>query len=149
MNTLDLYRKATGYPFGERIFTWMFCRKLPYFKSIRPKILDLEEGRAVVRMKERRSIQNHIPSIHAIALCNLCEAAMALAASSAIPGNLRFIPSGMNVSYKKIAKGTVRAVATIAPEGFKIGETDIPVHIYNEQDENVMSAVITVNVREK
>lgn len=149
MEALKLYNKLISYPFGRRIFTYLFCRRLPYFFSIKPLVLDLQEGTATVRMKERRSIHNHIPTIHAIALCNLCEVAVALTTTVTIPDHLRFIPAGMTVKYKKPARGIVRAIARVKKEDFKVGETDIFADVFDEKNENVMSAVITMNVKEK
>ena len=85
MNTLEFFNKAKGYPFGKKVFTYFFCRKLPYFFSIKPLVLELEVGKAVVQMKERRAVHNHIPTVHAIAQCNLAEAAMALVSDVTIP----------------------------------------------------------------
>jgi len=149
MDTLAQYNKLKKYPLGKWFFSYMFCRKLPYFFSIKPLVIELEEGRAVVQMKERRAVHNHIPSVHAIAQCNLCEAAMAMVTVVTIPDNLRFIPVGMTVSYKKRAKGILRAIAVAQREDYKVGDTDVKVDIFDEQEVNVMSAVITLNIKEK
>lgn len=149
MNTLQLYTKLNRYPFGKQLFAYFFCRKLPYFFSIKPLITELEVGRAVVQMKDRRSVHNHLRGIHAIALCNLCEAAMAMVTEATIPKNLRFIPVGMTVEYKKKANGTIRGISEIKPEDFKVGQVDVPVHVFDEKDVNVMSAIITLDVKER
>lgn len=149
MGTLQLYQKLSGYPLGKHIFAYFFCRKLPYFFSIKPLITELEVGRAVVQMKERRSVHNHLRGIHAIALCNLCEAAMAMVTEATIPKGLRFIPVGMTVEYKKKAKGVIRGISEIRPEDFKVGKVDVPVDIFDENDVNVMSAIITLDIKER
>jgi acyl-coenzyme A thioesterase PaaI-like protein len=149
MKTLELYQKLSNYPFGKKLFAYFFCRKLPYFFSIKPLITELEVGRAVVQMKDRRSVHNHLRGIHAIALCNLCEAAMAMVTEATIPKNLRFIPVGMTVEYKKKANGTIRGISEIRPEDFKIGKVDVPVHVFDGKDINVMSAVITLDIKER
>jgi len=149
MKTLDLYNKLSGYPFGKYIFAYFFCRKLPYFFSIKPLITELEVGKAVVQMKERRAVHNHLSGIHAIALCNLCEAAMAMVTEATIPKNMRFIPVAMTVEYKKKAKGVIRGVSEIKPEDFKVGKVDVPVNVFDENDINVMSAIITLDVKKK
>ena len=100
-------------------------------------------------MTERRSIHNHIKTVHAIAMCNLCELAMGLATMAAVPKNLAWIPKGMNVEYKKIAKGTLQAVVKIDESHFKVGDVAIPVDIFDEKNVNVMSATITLYVKEK
>lgn len=149
MDTLQLYNKLQKFPFGKRIFSYMLCYRIPYFFSIKPLVLELQEGKSVVQMHERRSIHNHLQTIHAIALCNLCEAAMAVVTDVTIPKNLRFIPAGMTVEYKRKAKGTVKAISRIQRSDFHIGNTNVPVDVYDEENVNVMSAVITLNIKEK
>jgi acyl-coenzyme A thioesterase PaaI-like protein len=126
----------------------MVCLKIPYFFNIKPSIVELEEGRAVVQMKERRSVHNHLKTVHAIAMCNLCEFAMAVVTESTIPKNLKFIPVGMSVEYKRKAKGTLRGITQIRKEDFKVGDVGISVDVFDENDINVMSAVITLNIKD-
>ena len=126
------------------------CQRLPYFLSILPKVLELESGRSVVQMKERRSVHNHLRTVHAIALCNLCELSMAMTIEATIPGNLRYIPVGMQVSYKKKAKGVLQAFSEVKASEFQAGnDLDIHVDVFDEAKVNVMSAVICLNIKEK
>ena len=149
MGTLKLYHQLSAYPLGKRIFSYLFCKRLPYFFSIKPLVIELKEGRSVVQMQERRSVHNHLRSVHAIALCNLCEAAMAIMSNATIPDHLRFIPIGMTVSYKKKANGTLRAIAEIDPRNFQVGKLDVPVNVFDQHEVNVMSATITLDIKLK
>ena len=144
-----LYNSLIKIPFGKTVFAWIVCQRIPYFKSIRPKVVEIKEGRTVVSMKERRSIQNHVKTVHAIALCNLCELSMAMTAEATIPDHLRFIPVGMTVAYKKKAKGVLIAISEIKKADFKPGNVNINVDVFDEGKINVMSAVITLNIKEK
>lgn len=74
---------------------------------------------------------------------------MSLVMDVTIPGNLRFIPAGMTVVYKKKAKGILKAISEVEPSDFKPGETDVKIDVYDENNFNVMSAVITLNIKEK
>lgn len=49
---------------------------------------------ASVTMKQRWGVQNHIKTVHAIAVCNLVEMAMGLVAEASIPDHLRWLPMG-------------------------------------------------------
>jgi acyl-coenzyme A thioesterase PaaI-like protein len=149
MDLLPTYQKLSNYPLGKTIASWLVCFKIPYFFSIKPRIIELQEGRAVVQMKERHSVHNHLNTVHAIAMCNLCEFAMAVVTTATIPKNLMFIPVGMTVEYKKKAKGILTAITQISKEEFKPGNVPVPVDIYDEQQVIVMSAVITLNVKLK
>jgi hypothetical protein len=66
-------------------------------------------------MKQRWSVQNHIKTVHAIAVCNLVEMNMGLVAEATIPDNLRWIPKGMDVQYLKKATGKLIATTDVDP----------------------------------
>jgi uncharacterized protein (TIGR00369 family) len=149
MDILKLYNTAQKFPFGTTIFSYFASQQAPYFLSIKPKIVELKEGRVVVEMKDRRRVRNHLNSIHAIALCNMCELAMGMATEVTIPKNLRYIPVGMTVAYKKKALGTLRAISEVKKSNYQVGSLDIAVHIFDKNNINVMSAVITLNIKEK
>lgn len=69
----------------------------------------------MVRLRQRRRIQNHMGTVHAIALCNAAELAGGLATDVTIPGSMRWIPKGMTVRYLKKALGVLTATAQVDP----------------------------------
>ncbi|QQD18826.1 DUF4442 domain-containing protein [Spongiibacter nanhainus] len=148
--TLKTWHKLAALPGGKAVFSRGVCLKAPYFATISPRFEELAIGRAVVRMKERRRVHNHLSSIHAIALCNLAEAAAGLTAEVSMPAGMRWIPAGMTVRYLGKAKGTVRAIATM--RDIDPGEkADVPVSVSvrNGADEIVFEAEITMYVSPK
>lgn len=110
--TLALYRRISGLPCGRWLFARALCWKAPYFASIAPRIDRLEPNRCEVVIHHRRRVQNHLGTVHAIALCNAAELAAGLMMEASLPATLRWIPKGMSVAYLKKAKGTLRVVAT-------------------------------------
>lgn len=112
-NVLNLYKRFAAYPGGKSLFSLAFCLKAPYFMNIYPAVRDLAPGLAVVSMKQTWSVQNHIKTVHAIAVCNLVEMAMGLVAEASLPSHLRWLPMGMNVEYLKKATGTLTATSKI------------------------------------
>ncbi len=149
MTTFEMYKKVSTFPFGNQIFTFFLCLKAPYFRSIKPKILVMEEGRVEASITQHRAIQNHIKTIHAIAVCNLCELAMGMVVEATIPNNLKWLPIGMDIKYLKKTTGTIKAITTVKKEDFKPGNMDIKVNIFNNKNELVDTAVITINMKEK
>ena len=127
---LKLYRKFLRYPSGHWLFSRAVCFKAPYFGSIRPTIRLLEPGRCEATIPHRRAVQNHIGTVHAIALCNLAELCAGVMTDASLPRDMRWIPKGMTVAYLKKANGTMRAVATptipitSATEGY-----DLPISV--------------------
>ena len=111
-SVLQLYKSITRKPFGHWLFSRLVCFKAPYFGSIKPRMTLLEANRGEATIAHRRSVTNHLGTVHAIALCNLAEFVGGLTTDVSIPASMRWIPKGMTVEYLKKAVGTQHAVAT-------------------------------------
>lgn len=101
---IKLHQKLTKYPFGKQLFSKAVANKAPYFNSIKPTVEELKPNYIAVSIKKRRAVQNHIKTVHAIAMCNLSEFAAGICMEASIPKHLRWIPRGMNVRYLKKAQ---------------------------------------------
>jgi acyl-coenzyme A thioesterase PaaI-like protein len=112
---LTLWRRTGALPAGHRIFSVLFARKAPYFATVRPRFTVLEPNRAELVVAKRRSVHNHLGTVHAIALCNGLEAAMGALAEASIPADKRWIPKGMEVAYTAKATSDVTCVAETDP----------------------------------
>ena len=113
-SVLQLYNNLTRKPLGHWLFSRLICFKAPYFGSIKPRITLLAVNRGEATIQHRRSVTNHLGTVHAIALCNLAELVSGLTTDVSIPASMRWIPKGMTVEYLKKAVGTMRATATPA-----------------------------------
>ncbi|HAB05599.1 MAG TPA: thioesterase, partial [Alcanivorax sp.] len=71
--------------------------------------------------KKRRAVENHIGTVHVIAICNAMEAAMGALAEASIPKHLRWIPKGMDVRYTAKATSDITAIAEVAPGAWENG----------------------------
>ncbi len=112
--TLARYRRLAALPAGRWMFSRLVCWTAPYFGSIRPRVIELEPDRCVIEIPHRRSVQNHIGTVHAIALCNLAEMVAGLLSEASLPTSMRWIPKGMEVEYLAKASGRMRATGTPA-----------------------------------
>ena len=104
---------------------------------------------ASVSMKQRWGVQNHIKTVHAIAVCNLVEMSMGLVAESTIPSHLRWLPMGMDVAYKKKATGQLTATSTIDANTFFTlekypGMVKVPVIVTNAEGVEVTTAEVII-----
>lgn len=138
------FRKLERIPFGRHIASKAVSLKIPYFSTIRPLISELKPGKCTIIMKDRRSVRNHLGSVHAIAMCNLCELTMGMALHPTMPPNMRWIPKGMKVRYLKKAHGTLTGRCILDPARILPGDIDLLVSVTDSNGELVMDAVITV-----
>lgn len=144
----QLFRAFAQVPvLGAPLFTKALTFVAPYFATIAPRFVVLEPGRVEVAMKNRRAVHNHIGTVHAIAMCNLCELAAGTMIDSTLPSGLRWIPRGMTVRYinKADTDLVARTQMEAPPEGF-VGDLLILVKVHNTRDEVVMEADITMYV---
>ena len=126
---LALWARTTALPQGRRVFSTAFARRAPYFASVKPLFIDIRPNYAELSIKKRRSVQNHIGTVHAIALCNGLEAAMGALAEATIPADKRWIPKGMDISYTAKADSDVRCIAETDPEQWEGDDPDLPVRV--------------------
>ncbi len=148
-STLSLYTRLSKFPLGNAIFTKGLTLRAPYFGSIHPLVVDLRPGYCQVRIKDRRSIRNHIGTIHAGAMCTLSELVGGLAVDVSIPPNLRWIPREMTVHYLKKARGTLTAVCTLDPALLAPGDLSLPLEIQDGAGDTVLSANIIFYLSER
>ena len=142
---MRLWRRLGGSASGRWLFTRIVCFKAPYFASISPLVTRLEPGRCDAELKQRRRVQNHIGTVHAIALCNLAELCAGLVTDVSIPADMRWIPQDMTVRYLRKAKGRMAASAVPVTELRSSAEpypATIAVTITDDEGQAVASADI-------
>ena len=145
-DVLKIYRSLSRKPLGHWLFSRLICFKAPYFGSIGPRMVRLEPGRGEATIRHRRSVTNHLGTVHAIALCNLAELCAGVMIDASLPHDMRWIPKGMTVQYLKKAKGTMRAVATPVIPIASGSAYDLPINVdvVDAAGERVFNAVVTM-----
>lgn len=111
---LRLWSRLSPLPGGTWLFSRIFGWRVPYSGSVRPHIRVLTPGHAEVEIPDRRANRQHLGSVHAIALLNAAEQASGLALLTALPDGIRGIVTQISMEYVKKARGTIRAVSTVA-----------------------------------
>ncbi|HEX7716609.1 MAG TPA: hotdog fold domain-containing protein [Marmoricola sp.] len=155
-NVADLYKKSTALPVlgplvGDRLFSLAFAQKAPYFWSIRPRFTVIEPNHAELVIPKRRAVQNHLGTVHAIALCNGLEAAMGALAEATIPAHRRWIPKGMDIRYTAKATTDITCIAETDPEQWTGDDPDLPVRVRGVRKDGtvVIEGVIKLHVTDK
>lgn len=146
---INLYERCLKLPFGRKLFSTVFARKAPYFATIKPLITELKPNFCQLAFKKRKRVQNHIGTVHAIAVCNGMEMAMGAVAEASIPKHLRWIPKGMNVQYLAKTNSDVTIEAKASEQTWQVGEQPIVVEAKRDDGTVVAAGEIIIYVSEK
>lgn len=120
------WQRLSPKPGGKFVFSKLFARFIPYSGSVRPEILELAPGRAVIAIEDRRAVRNHLDSVHAVALANLGEMSTGLALGFGMPADGRSILVRLSCEYLKKARGRLvatceaPAVASTEPRDYEV-----------------------------
>lgn len=110
------------------MFSYGFAVKAPYFRSVRPRFVQVAPNYAALVLRKRRAVQNHIGTVHAIAVCNGLEAAMGALAEATVPPGRRWLPKGMEVAYLAKSTTDLTCSAETDPDDWATGP-DVPVRV--------------------
>ena len=139
-SVLTLWKTLDRLPRGDRLFSFAFARKAPYFATIKPRFTVIEPNRAELVVPKRRRVHNHLGTVHAIALCNGLEAAMGALAEATVPADRRWIPKGMAVAYTAKATSDITCIAETdasqwAPYALPDDGVELPVRVHGVRDD--------------
>ena len=141
---LRSWRTLAPLPGGRWLFTQLVKWTVPYTGSVSPRVEVLEPGIARISITQRRRLEQHLGSIHAIALANVAEFASGAAMSTALPAGFRGIVTRFTIEYFKKARGTVTAESRVAlPHLSEEGEHDFVSEVKDASGAVVARAVVT------
>jgi uncharacterized protein (TIGR00369 family) len=143
--------QVSGLPAGlrNRLITFMFTFKVRFAGTGGCEFESLEEGRAVLRMRNRRKVQNHIGGVHAAGMALLAETATGAVFGMTIPDTHLPLLKTMHIDYVKRASGGLRAEATLSPEQrqqiatAEKGSVAVPVRVTDEDGNEPIQAQMT------
>ena len=147
---VEKWKRAKGSSLGRWLFSRGVGRFAPYTGTIGAHVEELEPGRSMVTMRDRKGIRNHLNSIHAVALTNLVELTGSLSIIASMQPDTRMIPVRLETEFIKKARGTVTANGSCElPEpGFE-GELQGNVVINDGKGDEVVRGKVTVVIGER
>lgn len=93
---------------------------------------------------------NHIGTVHAIAMANLCELVAGAMTEVSVPRSMRWIPRGMKIDYLAKAETDLTGEATLPV--IRDGEAQdivVPVAVTDKSGKQVVLACITMYLSPK
>lgn len=111
---LSAWRSLSRIPGGRWLLTQLIKRMIPYTGSVSPRVEVLEPGFARVSIIQARRLEQHLGSIHAIAVMNLAEFTSGAAMITGLPSSYRGIVTSISIDFLKKARGTVTAESRVS-----------------------------------
>ncbi|MFK8054064.1 MAG: hotdog fold domain-containing protein [Woeseiaceae bacterium] len=145
-----LLLKLSRLPGGLRVFSILVCFKAPFFGSVRPRFNELRPGFGRATIKKRRAVTNHLGTVHAIAMANLCEYVAGTLMEVSIAPDMRWIPKGMNIEY--LAKAPTDVTATCVIDDIDWTETQdvhLNIDVHDIDGNRVAAAIVPMYVSPK
>lgn len=142
--------RLSGMPGGRAAFSRLIGMMAPYTGSMGARVVEVRQNYARVELRDRRSVRNHLSSVHAIALANLAELTGNVAVAYSLPDDGRFIVAGMSIDYVKKARGTITGECSMEmPTTAEKKEYEVPVTMRDGSGDVVATAVLRTLVGPK
>jgi len=142
---MEKWKRARGSSFGRWFFSRGVGRFAPYTGTIGARVVELEPGRSVVTMRDRKAVRNHLNSVHAVALTNLIELTGSLSIIASLPPETRMIPIRLETDFVKKGRGLMTAEANcVIPSSNEKAELPATVVIRDDAGDEVAKGRVTV-----
>ena len=143
--------KVNRYPswLSSRLITWLFRYKVKLAGTAGLDIIKTDGKTVVFRQKNRKKIQNHIGTVHAVTMALLAESSTGFVVGINLPGDKLPLIKTMNLNYVKRCVGDITAIASVTDEQIALmnseprGEVTVRVSITDAtQDEPMIAEMV-------
>ncbi len=130
----------------SRALTLFFGRTVKFVGTAGAKVNTLNNKRCVVTLKNRKPIQNHIGSVHAVANALIAETATGFVVGMNVPDSAVPVIKSIKLDYVKRSVGDMRAEAWLTDEQVEAirtqekGEVSVAVSLTDAEDKEPVIA---------
>jgi uncharacterized protein (TIGR00369 family) len=100
-------------PLRTRARSLILGRVVKFVGTAHLDIEALDDARAVVSVRNRPKVQNHIGSVHAAAMALIAETATGFVVGMNVPDSAVPVIKSMHIDFVRRARGSLRAVAEL------------------------------------
>ncbi len=100
----------------SRVLTAFFGKTVKFVGTAGAKVEELSDNRCVVTLKNRKRIQNHIGSVHAVANALIAETATGFVVGMNVPDSAVPVIKTMKLDYVKRSAGDMKAEAQLTAD---------------------------------
>src|SRR3546814_8874871 len=102
-------------PLRNRATSLLFNSQVRFAGTGGLRFEKLDASEAIVVIRNRRAVQNHIGGVHAAAMALLAETATGAVFGMNVPADRLPLLKAMHIEYTRRARGALRATATLSP----------------------------------
>lgn len=130
------------------LLTKLFTTKVKFAGTTGIKIETVTNNQVRLSLANKKSVQNHIGGIHAIAAAVLAESATGIVFGMNVPDSKLPLLKSMQVNYQRRMQGNLTAVAQLTDEQISVIEADdkgnvlVPVVIEDESAESPIECIM-------
>lgn len=100
----------------ESLLSRLFCSQVRFAGTAGIRIQQLSSDEVRMSLANHRRARNHIGGVHAAAMALLAESASGCLVGMNLPDHKLPLIKTLKVDYLRRARGSLRAIATLAPE---------------------------------
>jgi len=130
-------------------------KAIPFNTHVGLEVVEVAEGKGVVRLPDDEKLHNHVGSQHAAGLFAAGEAASGgafVGAFSESMGDITALAKSADIDYQKLARGTITATGSLSDEPAEIlsameedGKAEFPVEVEMTDEDGQVVATMTVH----
>ncbi len=124
----------------SKALSTFFGKMVKFAGTAGTRVEELTDSKAVVSLKNKKSVQNHIGSVNAVASILIAESATGYLVGMNVPDSAVPVIKTIKADYVKRAKGDMTAVATLTKKQIsdmkklEKGETTVKVKITDSEE---------------